>query len=78
MAHHDQALDQALRRLLGRRPAAVVAHHVDARLLQVVDVHDVVDVAQQVEVGPAHRALVAMSHVAIVPDAERAWLSVRS
>ena len=47
---------------VGGRLRSVVAQQVDARLLEVVDVRDVVDVAEQVEVGPAHRALVAMAH----------------
>ena len=49
--HHD-ALGQVLRAAVG----GVRAEHVHPRLLEVVDVGDVVDVAEQVEVGPPQRA----------------------
>ena len=62
VADHHQPLGQRT------RTPAVRAEHVDARLLQVVDVHHVVDVPQLVEVGPAHRALVAMAHAPTLPE----------
>ena len=65
MPHHDDALGE----LVGpRRVGRVRAQHVDPGLLEVVDVHDVVDVAEQVEVGPADRALIEVAHHSMVAE----------
>ena len=64
MPHHHDALGE----LVGPRVGRVRAQHVDPGLLEVVDVHDVVDVAEQVEVGPAEGALIAVAHHSMVAE----------
>ena len=61
VAHDDDTLGE-----LTRLTLRVAAQHVDPGLLEVVDVDDVVDVAEHVEVGPAHRALVDVTHPTIL------------
>ena len=58
----------ALRQLARVGGRAVGAQHVDPGLLEVVDVDHVVHVAERVQVGPAHRALVEVAHAPMLPD----------
>ncbi len=60
--------DHPLGQLAGLGRGTVGAQHVDPRLLEVVDVDDVVDMSLQVHVGPAHRALVAVAHGSMLPE----------
>ena len=72
-AHHVALLVDDLRAAHEQLSAAGVSftwqpQQVDAGLLQVVEVDDVVDVPLKVHVGPAHRALVHVTHAAMLPD----------
>jgi len=68
VAHLVPDDDHALGQLSGVGRRAMGAQHVDAGLLEVVHVDDVVDVSQQVEVGPAQGTPIGVPHP---PDAAR-------
>jgi hypothetical protein len=61
---HDDTLGQ----VLGAAVGGVGAEHVHPRLLEVVDVGDVVDVTEEIEVGPPQRAAIEMAHASIVAE----------
>ena len=66
--------DDPLGELLPAGDRRVEPQHVDPRLLEVVDVGDVVDVSELVHVGPAQRAAVEVtSHTCMLADSSLGW-----
>ena len=63
--HDHDALSQVLRTAV----RGVRAEHVHPRLLEVVDVGDVVDVPQEIEVGPPQWAVIEMTHASVLRSA---------
>ena len=65
--------DHALGQVVGATVRGMSQQHVDPRLLEVVDVDHVVDVALLVEVGPSQWAFIDVTHPAMVSEDQ--WLS---
>ena len=62
MAYDDDPVGQCALPGCGPTKSGVTSKHVDARLLQIVDVSDVVDVGLQIHIGPTNRAAVDVTH----------------